>query len=408
MSAIVIGGGIAGCSTAYALAKRGIAVTLIDRHSQLAQEASGNPLAMLYPKLSIKPNLQNLITTHGFYFTLKLLQQLANHEHFFNACGQIQLAFNPTEKAKQDELCKKDYWYINSDFFKFIDNLEASEIAGIALKTGGIFLPQAGWINPQLLCAALSNHALINVQTAQHVLAITPEQNSRPSNWKVQLKVGEVKQVEMQAEHVIICNANDIKQFKFCQSAKVTPVRGQMDFFAPNAASAYLKPIICSDHYVSPAVDGMHSIGTTYAPNDTNSAISVIDTQSNLNALRTISPEIYAKINLNEVQSRVSWRSQTLDYRPLAGQLLDEAKMRANQPRYNANPADLPWLRGLYVNAGHGSKGMITAPLCGELVANLITNMPLPIDGKLASSMNPSRFLLRELGLKQLAASLYT
>ena len=108
------------------------------------------------------------------------------------------------------------------------------------------------------------------------------------------------------------------------------------------------------------------------------------------------------------MQSRVSWRSQTLDYRPLAGQFLDEAKIRANRPRYDANPADLPWLRGLYVNAGHGSKGMITAPLCGELVANLITNMPLPMDGKLASSMNPSRFLLRELGLKQLAASLFT
>ena len=411
MSAIVIGGGIAGCSTAYALAKRGIAVTLIDRHTQLAQEASGNPLAMLYPKLSIKPNLQNLITTHGFYFTLKLLQQLANHEHFFNACGQIQLAFNPTEKAKQDELCKKNYWYKNSDFFKLIDNLEASEIAGIALKTGGVFLPQAGWVNPQLLCVALSNHALINVQTAQHVLAITPEQNSWrgdrtnswPNNWKVQLK-----DVEIQAEHVIICNANDIKQFKFCQSAKVTPVRGQIDFFTSNTASAHLKTIICSDHYLSPAVNGMHSIGTTYAPNDTNSAISAIDTQSNLNALRIISPEIYAEINLNEVQSRVSWRSQTLDYRPLAGQFLDEAKIRANWPRYDANPADLPWLRGLYVNAGHGSKGMITAPLCGELVANLITNMPLPMDGKLASSMNPSRFLLRELGLKQLAASLYT
>ena len=407
MSAIVIGGGIAGCSTAYALAKRGIAVTLIDRHTQLAQEASGNPLAMLYPKLSIKPNLQNLITTHGFYFTLKLLQQLANHEHFFNACGQIQLAFNTTEKAKQDELCKKDYWYKNSDFLKFIDDVEASEIAGIALKTGGVFLPQAGWINPQLLCATLSNHGLINVQTSQHVLAIKPYQNDWRNGWTNSWKV-QLKDDEIQAEHVIICNANEIKQFNFCQSAKVTPVRGQIDFFAPNAASAHLKTIICSDHYLSPAVDGMHSIGTTYAPNDTNSAISAIDTQSNLNALSTISPDMYAEINLKDVQSRVSWRSQTLDYRPLAGQLVDEAKMRANQPRYNVNPADLPWLHGLYVNAGHGSKGMITAPLCGELVANLITNMPLPMDGKLASSMNPSRFLLRELGLKQLAASLYT
>ena len=407
MSAIVIGGGIAGCSTAYALAKCGIAVTLIDRHTQLAKEASGNPLAMLYPKLSIKPTLQNLITTHGFYFTLKLLQQLANHEHFFNACGQIQLAFNTTEKAKQDELCKKDYWYKNSDFLKFIDDVEASEIAGIALKTGGVFLPQAGWINPQLLCATLSNHGLINVQTSQHVLAIKPYQNDWRNGWTNSWKV-QLKDDEIQAEHVIICNANEIKQFNFCQSAKVTPVRGQIDFFAPNAASAHLKTIICSDHYLSPAVDGMHSIGTTYAPNDTNSAISAIDTQSNLNALSTISPDMYAEINLKDVQSRVSWRSQTLDYRPLAGQLVDEAKMRANQPRYNVNPADLPWLHGLYVNAGHGSKGMITAPLCGELVASLITKTPLPLDEKLASSMNPSRFLLRELGLKQLAASLYT
>ena len=411
MSAIVIGGGIAGCSTAYALAKRGIAVTLIDRHAKLAQEASGNPLAMLYPKLSIKPNLQNLITTHGFYFTLELLQQLANHERFFNACGQIQLAFNTAEEAKHNELCKEEYWYKNSDFFRLVDSAEASAIAGIALKTGGIFLAQAGWVNPQLLCAALSNHALIKLQTAQHVLAITPHQNGWqngwPNSWKVQLK-----DAEIQAEHVIICNANDIKQFNYCTyshiSASITPVRGQIDFFAPNAASAHLKTIICSDHYLSPAVDGMHSIGTSYAANDTNPASSAADTQSNLNALRTISPEIYAEINLNDMQSRVAWRSQTLDYRPLAGQLLDETKLRAKPPRYNANPADLPWLHGLYVNAGHGSKGMITAPLCGELIANLITKTPLPIDEKLASSMNPSRFLLRELGLKQLAASLYT
>ena len=403
MSAIVIGGGIAGCSTAYALAKRGIAVTLIDRHAQLAQEASGNPLAMLYPKLNIKPNLQSLITTHGFYFTLKLLQQLANHERFFYACGQIQLAFSVTEKIKQLELGKQEYWYKDSDFFRFVDNAEASKIAGIALKAGGIFLPQAGSVNPQLLCVALSNHALIKVQTAQNVLAITPYQNG----WQVQIKDG-----TLAAENVVICNANDIKQFSFCTytntNAKVIPVRGQVDFFAPNAASAYLKTIICSDHYLSPAVDGMHSIGTTYAPNDTNPAISAADTQSNLNALRTISPEIYAGISLNDVQSRVSWRSQTLDYRPLAGQLLDEAKLRASPPRYNANLTDLSWLHGLYVNAGHGSKGMITAPLCGELVASLITKMPLPLDGKLASSVNPSRFLLRELGLKQLAASLYT
>jgi tRNA 5-methylaminomethyl-2-thiouridine biosynthesis bifunctional protein len=92
---------------------------------------------------------------------------------------------------------------------------------------------------------------------------------------------------------------------------------------------------------------------------------------------------------------------------PLAGQLLDEEKLRNNPPRYNANSTDLPWLDGLYVNAGHGSKGMITAPICGELIANLATENALPISSALSSKLNPSRFLLRDLGLKQLANSLY-
>ena len=400
--AIVIGGGIAGCSTAFSLAQRGVAVTLLERHADIALEASGNPLAMLYPKLSVKPNLQSMITLHGFHFTLNLLQKLENNTRFFNACGQLQLAFNAAGKAKQDRLWQDEYFHKNKQFFQFVNCLEASEIAGIALKTGGIFLPQAGWVNPRLLCATLSKHALIKVQTATNVISIAPCQNG----WQVQLSNGKIE-----ADNVVICNANDVKQFGFCASAKITPVRGQLEFFAPNNISKNLKTIICSDHYLSPAVAGLHSLGTTYAPNDMRNEICAADTQSNLNALGKISPEILHVIDINSVSSRVAFRSQTLDYRPLAGQLLDEEKLRKNPPRYNISHADLPWLHGLYLNAGHGSKGMITAPICGELIANLITknqvtHNSLPIDANLASSINPSRFLLRELGLKQLAASL--
>ena len=401
-NAIVIGGGIAGCSTAYALAKRGVIVTLLERHAEIAQEASGNPLAMLYPKLSIKPSLQNMITMLGFHFTLALLKKLDNSASFFNACGQIQLAFNAAEKAKHEALSQEEYFHKNQWFVRFSDCDEVSEIAGISLKTAGIFLPQAGWVNPRLLCAALISHPLIKLETTSNVLVI--EQNK--NGWQVRIKDG-----TMEAENIVICNANDVKQFGFCDSAQITPVRGQLDFFTPNIASKNLKTIICSDHYLSPAVAGLHSIGTTYSPNNLKAEISAADTQSNLTALNKISPEIMREIDTKDVSSRAAFRSQTLDYRPLAGQLLDEEKLRKNPPRYNANPADLPWLAGLYVNAGHGSKGMITAPICGELIAQLITKShviknALPIDAKLASHMNPNRFLLRELGLKQLAASL--
>jgi tRNA 5-methylaminomethyl-2-thiouridine biosynthesis bifunctional protein len=397
-SAIVIGGGIAGCSTAYALAQRGIAVTLLERHESLAQEASGNPVAMLYPKMSIKPSMQSQLLGASFNFTLDLLKSFANKNQFFNACGQIQLAFNTAESAKHDKLFNIEYLHKNSWFCDFLIAEEASERAGIALKTGGIFLKQAGWVNPRLLCDALTSHPNITLQANSHAACIEASQNG----WRMSF----ADTASIEADNVVICNANDVKQFGFCQSADITPVRGQVNFFAANTISQNLKTIVCSDHFLSPSVDGQHSFGTSYAPNDMNAAISAQDSQQNLTALRDISPDIFASITQNDLQARVAWRSQTLDYMPLAGQLLDESKLQKNPPRYNANAADLPWLNGLYVNAGHGSKGMITAPLCGELVANLIAKTELPIDENLASKLNPSRFLLKQMGLKQLANSL--
>jgi tRNA 5-methylaminomethyl-2-thiouridine biosynthesis bifunctional protein len=56
----------------------------------------------------------------------------------------------------------------------------------------------------------------------------------------------------------------------------------------------------------------------------------------------------------------------------------------------------------LYVNTGHGSKGLITAPLCAEVLASIICGGPLPIDGVLFSALDPNRFLLRKMGLKRL------
>ena len=391
-SAIVIGGGIAGCSTAHALAKRGIAVTVIERHDKLASEASGNPVAMLYPKLSAKPSKQSALALQGFEFTLNLLKNLPNHADFFDACGQIQLAFDAREAARQQQVSQQNN-------VQLLSAAQASEIAGITLNMGGLYLPQACWIKPAALCEALCSSTLIIKKTTIEALKIERESNI----WHVI----DGKNNAFEADLVVICNANDVKQFPQCNSVKITAVRGQINFFAQNNFSQHIKTIICSDHSLSPAVAGLHTIGTSYAPNDANPQISEADTRENLNALRKISPELYASLELKTIQSRVAWRSATLDYMPLTGQLLDDEKLRANPPRYNANPADLPWLHGLYVNAGHGSKGMITAPLCGELIACLATNSALPMDAKLASSLNPSRFLLKELGLKQLASSLY-
>ena len=394
--AIVIGGGIAGCSTAYALAKRGIAVTLIERNQAIAQEASGNPAAMLYPKLSPAVNAINNIGMHGFSFTLALLKELQIRDDAYHLCGQIQLAFNARERDKQTKLLKKPH---QNQIFQALSIEQASEKAGIALSCGGLYLPQAGWVKPQLFCEALINAHLVTRIVSTQAISI---KNAAPY-WQVLLE----KNQSLEADIVVICNANDIKLFDPCKNIPITSVRGQINFFTANALSQQVNTIICSDHYLSPAVDGVHSIGTSYAPNDINPLLSERDTQANLHAIEKMSPPLFKRIQQPDISGRVAWRSATKDYLPLAGQLIDETALRKTPPRYNDNPNDLPWLKGLYVNAGHGSKGMITAPICGEIIANMINNETLIIDKTIASTLNPSRFLLKDLGLKKIAQSLY-
>jgi tRNA 5-methylaminomethyl-2-thiouridine biosynthesis bifunctional protein len=56
-----------------------------------------------------------------------------------------------------------------------------------------------------------------------------------------------------------------------------------------------------------------------------------------------------------------------------------------------------PGLEGIYVYSGHGSRGLITAPLSGELLAAWLENEPLPLPKTVAEACHPNRFALRQL-----------
>jgi tRNA 5-methylaminomethyl-2-thiouridine biosynthesis bifunctional protein len=121
--------------------------------------------------------------------------------------------------------------------------------------------------------------------------------------------------------------------------------------------------------------------------------------------LKSLAPE-WDGYNPQTLQGRAAIRATTSDYLPLAGASLDTAQLKENPPRYNAPPSSLPWLDGLYINAGHGAKGLVNAPLCAEIIASLICNEPAPVDCSLLSALDPNRLALRELGLKRLAQTI--
>ena len=72
------------------------------------------------------------------------------------------------------------------------------------------------------------------------------------------------------------------------------------------------------------------------------------------------------------------------------------ARNRARPPPPCTN-AWQTWLDGLYVNSGHGSRGLITAPLSGELLAAWINDEPLPLPRAVAVTILPIDALLEQL-----------
>ena len=389
-TAIVIGGGIAGVSTAFSLAQRGFRVTLIERHANLAAEASGNAQAVLYPRLSGHDIALSRIAIYGFLYTIGLLKRLLLQGQEWSQCGLLQLAFNSRESKRCQEVLVRGLPLVQQ-----VSAEQASEIAGIALSDGGMYFAQGGWFHPPALCRVLAAHQNIQTVTATQALHLARD-NER---WQVLGSSGGIAEASV----VVIAAAND--SMKFLSHLPLQPVRGQITLMPANAQSSRLSTVICTEGYLAPARDGLHSLGATFSADDTALDVRDTDHAHNLAMLKQMSQALQP--DTTTLTGRSALRCSTPDYLPLAGMMLDAVQMQ-HIPAHLASRTALPWLDGLYVNTGHGSKGMVTAPLCGEIIAAAIDHEIMPVDHGLLRALDPNRFLLRAQGLKKLTGSRFS
>ena len=391
---IVIGGGLAGAASAEAMARRGYEVTLIERHSSLAQEASGNPLGVLYPRLTGGETALNTLALQGFLYTLGLLNHIKINNENYQQCGVLQLAFNERERKRIASVINEYPELVHE-----VNKITASELSGISIEHDGMFIPQAGWLNPASFCEALTKCPNIKKQTNTEALSIKKISQS----WQVLSQSGLVAE----ASNLIIANATDAQNFMQTGHCEMQSVRGQITLLPATLTSKTLKTVICTDGYLSPARQGQHCLGATFSPNDDNTDIREAEHISNLNMLKSLAPDwSNTGYDVQALEGRAAIRATTSDYLPLAGAILDIAQLKESPPRHNALPSSLPWLEGLYINAGHGAKGLVNAPLCAEIIASFICKEPAPVDCTLLSALDPNRFALRELGLKRLAQTI--
>jgi tRNA 5-methylaminomethyl-2-thiouridine biosynthesis bifunctional protein len=108
------------------------------------------------------------------------------------------------------------------------------------------------------------------------------------------------------------------------------------------------------------------------------------------------------KLPIKNIQGRVSFRCSTRDYLPIIGPVADTPAMTTTFAAYKRNKyATIDqagnYHRNLFINVGHGSRGLAYTPLAAEILASVISGEPLPIDEQLYRQLHPARFTIRDL-----------
>ena len=206
---------------------------------------------------------------------------------------------------------------------------------------------------------------------------------------------------------VILAGAAEVKRFAASAALPLKRIRGQITRLAQTAASAALNTVVCAEGYVAPARLGEHTLGASFDFKSEDLTPTTAEHIGNLALLQDISPDLVARLNVGEqapeqLQGRAAFRCTSADYLPIVGPLADpqpfaEAYGILARDARQVPQVPCPWLEGLYINSGHGSRGLISAPLSGELLAAWLEDEPLPLPRSIAEACHPNRFALRAL-----------
>ena len=454
-TALVIGGGVAGCVCAFKLRERGLKVTIAEKRGDIALNGSGNHCGILMPLIT-KPTV-NLGRMH------------------MNAFLQAARFYERNLGAEEIEFCgAMDYAYEQKTLKRFYEWHEFDADNGVfELKFddepyASAFIFNGAKARPRKMCKAASAgiKTLLNCE-------FTGFETLEGGAVRAHFKDGQT----IDADMLVLAIGSESMELFADYDIRLSSVRGQVTHIAP---AVWTPAPFSAKGYVCPPAEGVQVIGATYDRNlfldeprssddeknladvaeflggefaksewlnlsgmhDLNFVISrdgdaenadrletsrndinlskntdlraktSVDSAQARNASNLTAPEkssnIAAKIpqNVRIIGSKVGYRSYSGDRFPLIGQLYDEdfykdtyKSLLWTKGKSNPHPKYVP---NVYVSTAHGSRGLCTAVLGAELICDLVFDRPLCIEKSLFDELHLARFLVRKLkkGLK--------
>lgn len=330
---------------------------MVLEREQPASGGSGNPVAVVRPEPGGADNPIAEFSAAGVRWLQDwLAQHGASVPHAF--CG----AFRMTRDQRRHDKLLAYAATRSSEEINQLSGEAAARLCGQLPAGPGFFLPQAGWLDPVALVHAFLDHPLIHLHTHAEV---THLDRRADGSWRVTLPDGQ----SVVTERLVIATA-------YATALSPVPLavdraRGQLSV-VPARSDRAIDVIVCRDGYITPAINGLHTLGATIQYGDEDPTPRAADDLENYQRLQRLLPGF---INDPELvrSGRVAWRATTQDRLPLVGKIAN----------------------GLYASVGHGSRGIACAPLCAELLVAEVCGQASPMARAWLRRLDPLRFNLR-------------
>jgi len=390
----IIGAGIAGLSTAWAMVKRGYRVSLIEQAEHCGAQASGNPHAMIMPRLSLQDSADAEFYTSAYFYALRCLHYLNEQRDqgeapVWQQSGGIQLPSTARIKKQMADYPQTEL------LAQVLDAEQATEKAGLPVNQAVHYFPLAASLQPvkvlERLIAEMGDS--LSIRYATEVSSFSQQHGQ----WQLYGSQGELIH---QADCLICCAAWQAKCFEPFKHLYLQPARGQLSVLKASSQSRLLKLPLSYEGYLMPSINDEHIVGASFELDDCTTELRITEHSENLMAMNTACDDLFKESDITG--GRASVRAVTPDRIPVLGPAPDECRyLQDYADLYKARPANsyrqATYLPGLYINTGHGARGFTSAFLSAEYLAAMICNEPLPVANRVRYALHPARFLIRNL-----------